>query len=120
MVEWVGLIEQKRKTMSKRINCWEFTGCGRNPGGERVADLGLCPASTETRLQGVNHGDQGGRACWALTGTLCGNRVQGTFACKLGDCQQCAFFQQVRKDEGEEYTGTKAILRQLTNPTPNT
>ena len=99
-----------------RINCWEYMRCGRNPGGAMVADLGLCPASTESRLMGINHGENGGRACWALTGTLCGNKIQGTFASKLGNCRQCEFFQRVRREEANQCAGTKAILRQLAKP----
>lgn len=103
----------------KKLNCWEYMRCGRNPGGSMVEDLGLCPASTENRLNGINSGKNGGRACWALTGTLCGNRIQGTFANKLGDCQQCNFFQQVQEEEANRYAGTKAILRKLTTQGPN-
>lgn len=101
-----------------KINCWAYKRCGRNPGGVMVTDLGLCPASTEGRLGGINHGENGGRACWALTGTLCGNRVQGTFACKLESCRQCDFFQLVQQEEGNGYASTKAILRQLASPAP--
>ena len=97
----------------RRVNCWEYMRCGRNPGGVRSEDLGLCPASTESRLRGINRGEYGGRSCWALTGTLCGNRVQGTFASKLGDCRQCEFFQLVQREEADTCVGTKAILRQL-------
>ena len=78
--------------------------------------MGLCPASTESRLRGINSGENGGRACWALTGTLCGNRVQGTFASKLGDCRQCDFFQLVQQEEANTCASTKAILRQLAKP----
>ena len=28
------------------INCWEVKKCGREPGGAKVAELGVCPAST--------------------------------------------------------------------------
>lgn len=96
-----------------RINCWEFMRCGRNPGGARVVDLGLCPAATEIRLSGINRGEYGGRACWALTGTLCGNKVQGTFASKHGNCRQCDFFLLVQEEEADSCAGTKTILRQL-------
>jgi len=96
-----------------KINCWEYMRCGRNPGGVRVGDLGLCPASTEIRLRGVNRGENGGRACWALTGTLCGDKIQGTFASKLGDCRQCDFFLLVQQEEANQFASTKAILRQL-------
>ena len=58
-------------------NCWEFKSCGRQPGGAKTAELGLCPAATEPRLNGVNSGRNGGRSCWAMTGTLCGGAVHG-------------------------------------------
>lgn len=87
--------------------------CGRNPGGAKVRDLGLCPAATENRLSGINSGKNGGRACWALTSTLCGNEIQGTFTNKLGNCKQCDFFQMVQQEEASRFVGIKAILRQL-------
>jgi hypothetical protein len=65
--------------MTKR-NCWEFKKCGREDGGARVEELGVCLASTETRLNGVHDGTNGGRACWVLEGTLCEGKVQGSFA----------------------------------------
>jgi hypothetical protein len=74
----------------------------------------VCPAATEKRLHGVNNGRNGGRACWALTGTLCGGSVQGTHAAKLGNCMQCEFFKQVRAEEGGTYKGSKDILSRLT------
>ena len=90
-------------------NCWEFKKCGRQPGGERVADLGLCPASTETRADGLNGGRNGGRICWALTGTLCGGKVQGAFAQKLESCVACDFYQLVRAEQGKEIKSHSAL-----------
>ena len=37
----------------KKLNCWEFKKCGRQPGGEHVNDMGLCPATVEVRLEGL-------------------------------------------------------------------
>ena len=71
--------------MSK-LNCWEFKGCGREPNGSKVEDLGVCPSSTENRLDGVHGGMNGGRACWVVGGTMCGGEFQGTFAHKYKDC----------------------------------
>jgi len=90
-------------------NCWEVKKCGRQPGGSRVADLGICPASVDTRANGVNHGHNGGRLCWALTGTLCGGKVQGTFAEKLMNCMACEFYRQVRTEEGKDMQSVKAL-----------
>ena len=82
-------------------NCWEFKKCGRQPGGSRVAELGLCPASIEAGADGLNGGLKGGRICWALTGTLCGGKVQGTLAQKLAGCMKCEFYKLVRAEQGE-------------------
>ena len=59
----------------KKLNCWEFKQCGRQKGGENAGDLGVCPAATEEAADGLNCGKKGGRACWALAGTLCGGVV---------------------------------------------
>ena len=97
----------------EKMNCWEFLECGRQPGGSKVAELGVCRASTEIKLNGMNHGKNGGRACWAIAGTLCGGDVQGTFASKLHNCLQCEFYGLVRKEEGTEFQGGAVILRKL-------
>jgi hypothetical protein len=96
-----------------RQNCWEFKNCGRQPGGAKTADLGLCPAATEPRLNGVNSGRNGGRSCWAMTGTLCGGAVQGTFAAKMGNCTKCEFYKIVNKEEGASVTPSLQILARL-------
>ena len=94
-------------------NCWQFKRCGREPGGAKAIELGVCPASMETRLHGVNSGTNGGRACWALTGTLCGGKVQGTFATKLTNCMACDFYQLVGAEEGANHESAKDILARL-------
>jgi hypothetical protein len=83
-----------------RTNCWEFKKCGRELGGTKAAELGVCPAAQNISASGVNGGKNGGRLCWALTGTLCGGKVQGTFAQKLTNCKDCEFFKLVRQEEG--------------------
>ncbi len=96
-----------------KVNCWEFKSCGREPGGQHVAELGACPAATSTLLDGVNEGKNGGRSCWALVGTFCGGRVQGLFAAKMASCLVCEFFKRVALEEGPRYAGTPAILTRL-------
>ena len=91
--------------MSK--NCWEVKNCGREPNGSKVADMGVCPAATDKAYNGVNHGLNGGRACWVVTGTLCGGEVQGTFAQKTLSCMSCDFFTQVRLEEGAGFVVKK-------------
>ena len=98
--------------MSK-VTCWEFKKCGREPGGVKAAELGICPAATEVRTHGTNGGQNGGRACWALTGTLCGGHVQGTFAMKLGNCIVCEFYSLVAVEEGPDHESARDILTKL-------
>ena len=84
--------------MTKK-NCWEFKGCGREPGGKKVADLGVCPATTYEDINGAHDGKNAGRACWAIAGSLCGGKVQGTYAQKLHNCWRCDFMNLVKKEE---------------------
>jgi len=65
-----------------------------------VAELGICPAATDTSHNGKNSGKNGGRYCWKVAGTFCGGKVQGSSAAKLGTCIACDFFKLVSKEEG--------------------
>ncbi len=96
-----------------KLNCWEFKKCGREPRGAKVAELGMCPAAVEVRTNNMNSGTNGGRACWAITGTLCGGKIQGTFAAKLANCLQCEFYQLVGREEGSRHESAKDILQRL-------
>ena len=92
-------------------NCWDHFKCGRQPGGEKVSELGICPAATETKLHGINDGVNGGRSCWAIAGTLCKGQTQGSYAQKLGDCLQCEFYKSIRQDQGKDLVTTKDIFK---------
>jgi hypothetical protein len=63
------------------MNCWEFKKCGREVGGAKAVELGVCPAYPNS-----------GTSCARVAGTLCGGQVQGTFAAKLTNCMRCDFF----------------------------
>lgn len=47
----------------RKQNCREERRCGREPGGIREAELGVCPAATATAHNGINGGDNAGRYC---------------------------------------------------------
>lgn len=80
-------------------NCWEFKACGREPGGSKAHEMGVCPAATITAVDGIHGGVNGGRTCWAVVGTLCDGVVQDTYAQKLHNCIGCAFRSQVEHEE---------------------
>jgi len=90
-------------TRKKRFNCWEFKKCGREPGGSCIHDLGICPATTTEKLNGLHGGTNAGRACWFVVGTLCNGDIQGTYAKKYKSCIFCDFFKMVKE---EEYLGS--------------
>ncbi len=83
----------------QKMNCWEFKKCGRQPGGNKVAELGVCPATLYTELDGAHGGRNAGRACWAIAGSLCGGKIQGTYAQKLHNCWRCEFMNRVKQEE---------------------
>lgn len=86
-----------------KLNCWEYKDCGRQPGGAKVDELGVCPASVDTSSDGLNGGKNGGRICWTVSGTFCDGQVQGTFAEKQLSCMSCDFFKKVKQEEGGSF-----------------
>ncbi len=86
-----------------KLNCWEFKNCGRQPGGAKVEELGVCPATVDSSSDGLNGGKNGGRICWAVSGTFCNGEVQGTFAEKRMSCMNCDFFRKVKLEEGQNF-----------------
>ena len=96
-----------------KTNCWEYKKCGRELGGANSLELGVCPAAIEKRTNGVHDGKNGGRVCWAVSGTLCGGKVQGTFALKMGSCMKCDFYTLVVSEEGVNRKSSSDILKLL-------
>ena len=70
------------------MNCWEFKKCGRERGGANAAELGVCPAYPDH-----------GTLCARMAGTLCGGKVQGSFALKVVNCMRCDFYQSPNYDK---------------------
>ena len=89
-------------------NCWEVMNCGRGP---HNGNVDICPAAKEGRLDGVHGGINSGRACWAVAGTLCNGETSGTFAKKMDNCLQCAFYRQVRTEEMDLKPHQELLIR---------
>jgi hypothetical protein len=92
--------------------CWQVKMCGREPGGKKVEELGVCKASLPSEYNGINEGEVGGRFCWAIAGTLCGGEPQGEYSKKIHNCLSCEFLQLVEEEEGNRFilTPQHAIL----------
>jgi hypothetical protein len=65
--------------------------------------MGICPASLETSLDGLNAGANAGRICWVVPGTLCQGEIQGTAARKEMTCRFCEVYRQIKTEEGAEF-----------------
>jgi CRP-like cAMP-binding protein len=94
---------------TKKLNCWEFMGCKRQPGGTEAAKKGTCIAATDSSYDGINSGENAGRVCWAVAGTCCGGEIQGTFAEKRASCTSCPFYKFVQEEEDTSNTAHKVL-----------
>jgi eukaryotic-like serine/threonine-protein kinase len=97
-------------------NCWEFKKCGREQNGRNVQEMGVCPAALDDSFDDINNGTNGGRICWAVAGTFCEGKKQGTFQAKRQSCVKCDFFSLVTHQEGASDTPTK-LLKFLSDTT---
>lgn len=87
----------------EKKNCWELKKCGRETGGNNYNPLNGCPATSDVSSDGLNYEKNGGRICWAVSGTFCGGKVQGSFATKQVSCIVCEVYKQVKMEEGSEF-----------------
>jgi hypothetical protein len=97
----------------KKQNCWEYMQCERQPGGTKAKELGICPVTIDEELDGAHEGIGAGRVCWAVVGTFCGGKVQGTYAEKMKDCTKCEFMLLVRQEESLSPLGFKEMRRDI-------
>jgi hypothetical protein len=61
----------------------------------------------------VHAGENAGRTCWVVAGTFCGGQVQGSFAKKFENCEQCEFYRAVKQEEGMKFKMSVMLLAQL-------
>ena len=82
----------------KKINCWEFKKCGREPGGKNALTEGVCPAATESRADGIHQGTNGGRCCWVISDSYYKMSKDGDFTDYFPHCRNCEFYAVVKKN----------------------
>ncbi len=82
-------------------------------GGQNAYELGVCPAATEIRLNGIHGGENAGRACWTIAGTMCEGAVHGSFAQKYHNCGSCEFYNLVKEEEGDCFRATITLLAKI-------
>ncbi|WP_339136909.1 MAG: hypothetical protein WGN25_03155 [Candidatus Electrothrix sp. GW3-4] len=79
------------------MNCWEFKDCGREPNGKNIALYGICPVTTESSVDGIHNGKNGGRCCWAIIPYQSTIENNLGFCCGgLFECIKCDFYKLVK------------------------
>lgn len=94
---------------NKRLNCWEYMGCGLEPGGVNAGLNTICPAASDQSFSGINSGKNAGRFCWAVPNTLCLEDQQGHYMEKREKCKECDFYHMVLAEEGTRNLRTKFL-----------
>jgi hypothetical protein len=70
--------------------------CGREVGGDRTDELGICPVSTFLSADGLNGGVNGGRICWIIEENGCSDKSIH----RKDFCFQCELRFKVTNEEG--------------------
>ena len=94
-------------------NCWEVKMCGKEPGGANIDQLGVCPVTTEQRLDGTHGGENAGRSCWVVASSMCDGKIQETYTEKYKDCMKCGFYMRVKSEENAKFKMTAVLLLKL-------
>jgi hypothetical protein len=108
-------LKKKEYEEMKKQNCWEAKKCGREPDGIKADEFGVCPAAEEEKADGIHDGENGGRCCWVVSGTLCkGAKAQGSYVEKFsGDCQKCDFYSMVKREEEPNFKIGLSIMKEM-------
>ena len=101
----------------QKTTCWEFKQCGREPGGENVKKLGVCPVAVEMRADSIHHGKNGGRCCWVVAGSLRKLENPGKDAREFDTCQQCSFYKKVKEEEHPHFKVVTIVLNEVKSRT---
>jgi hypothetical protein len=102
-----------RRAILPKQNRWEFKKCGREAGGAKEKEFGTCPAVLIRELDENHGGKNAGRVCWIVAGTMCGGKVQGSFATKIDNCKKCVFFCSVEQEESSQSILVSLLLSKM-------
>lgn len=98
------------ETQTHRPNCWDFLKCGRGPHASEP-----CRAAADGASHGINGGQNAGRFCWAVVGTLAGEEELAACA-QQTQCSACRFFNAVKAEEGEAFQLLKLARGVISSP----
>ena len=76
----------------RKINCWEFQKCGREPGGKNIDKYGVCFVPVSIEYNGINDAKNEGRFCWSLRESACENIMRKCRVNEIKECRRCTFY----------------------------
>ncbi len=76
----------------QKQNCWEYFNCDNK-------EKDFCQVFKGKKYDGLNHGKNGGRFCWAIIGTFSGNKS----CIRYDNCFKCPFFSKVEREEERDF-----------------
>ncbi len=82
---------------TRKLNCWQFKNCGREPGGVLADLMGECPVARAMKYDGLNDGVGAGRACWMVPDAAC--KVSERTRSRIDPCHTCDFYIRVLFEE---------------------
>ncbi|MFW5830008.1 MAG: two-CW domain-containing protein [Planctomycetota bacterium] len=84
-------------------NCWEYFGCGREPGGAQAERDGVCAVATCTQADRIHFGRNGGRSCWGIDAdkSHCSGRLRPGQSGESQRCSACEFYALVHEQEAD-------------------
>ena len=84
---------------TRKLNCWQFKNCGREPGGILANLLGECPVARTMKFDGLNDGIGAGRACWMVHNSVC--KQPKNLSSPINPCHTCDFYKRVVFEQEE-------------------
>lgn len=88
------------KDTSRKLNCWQFKNCGREPGGVMAEVLGECSVASEMKFDGLNEGVGAGRSCWMVRSSVC--KRAANQSAPIDPCHTCDFYKRVVFEQEED------------------
>ena len=86
-----------------KTNCWDETQCGREPGGAMTVNSEPCPVPLFVLADGFLGGNNGGRACTFVLGTLNEEERRRACAQSVDVCKRCSYYKKLKKKHKKSF-----------------
>ncbi|MBF0444091.1 MAG: hypothetical protein HQL68_00770 [Magnetococcales bacterium] len=85
-------------------NCWDHHRCGFGPHECNGSEGRVCPAAVHEHADGFLGGENGGRACYFILGTVCCGEGAKPQKEKQKRCKSCSFYHILNAKYGKTFS----------------